>query len=265
MSTIPEDPVSGEQATDYTTAPRRWHAVEPREYGGSQDRARRVLDLAISLPLLVLLTPVLAVIAIVIKIDSPGPVMFCHERVGMNRRRRSSSRDSDRRGQNRGGRPFTFYKFRTMYADAGERFPHLYHYEYTEREKQTLPIKVLMCGQGEHGMDGDPRITRAGRWLRQTSLDELPNIFNVIRGDMHLVGPRPDIASNVRHYKPDHLQKFNVKPGVTGLAQISGRGLLSFDETNVHDCEYVATRSLLLDFKILVKTIPSLIKAHGAF
>ena len=102
---------------------------------------------------------------------------------------------------------------------------------------------------------GDPRITPIGRWLRRTSLDELPNFINVLKGNMHVVGPRPDIAENIRHYPAAHRGKLRVKPGVTGLAQIRGRGKLSLLQTNDYDVEYVRNRSLLLDLKMVMMTI----------
>ena len=108
-------------------------------------------------------------------------------------------------------------------------------------------------------------MTRVGRWLRRTSLDELPNLFNVLKGDIHLVGPRPDIADNIRFYEPHELRKLDVKPGVTGLAQVEGRGLLSFEETNQMDLKYLEARSFWVDARILVRTFVELIKARGAY
>jgi lipopolysaccharide/colanic/teichoic acid biosynthesis glycosyltransferase len=129
-------------------------------------------------------------------------------------------------------------------------------------ELQTLPIKALV---GRKDASGDPRVTRVGRFLRRTSLDELPNFVNVLKGDMHLVGPRPDIEENVRYYAPRHLRKLRVRPGVTGLAQVLGRGHLSFCRTNDLDVHYVEERSLGLDLRILVKTFRVSLKGEGAF
>jgi lipopolysaccharide/colanic/teichoic acid biosynthesis glycosyltransferase len=210
-----------------------------------------------------------------VKLDSPGPALFRQVRTGRNRRRAHQSVVEERRARDLFGKPFTLYKFRTMYSDARERFPDLYRYRYSEIELRTIPIKVLVGSKrGAGGAEDpgaisfqhyqDPRITRVGRWLRMTSLDELPNLLNVLKGDMHLVGPRPDIDSNIRYYHGDDLRILDVKPGVTGLAQIRGRGLLTFEQTNRYDLEYVRTRSLALDVRILLRTIPVLWKREGA-
>jgi lipopolysaccharide/colanic/teichoic acid biosynthesis glycosyltransferase len=236
-----------------------------------------VLDFAVALFVLVLLFPVMVIIAIIIKWESPGPILFRHTRVGINRRRGNAPhRGSERRKTEHVGKPFTLYKFRTMYADARERFPELYAYNYSEEELHTLPIKILVGKKRDpNEFDGpakvnghfadDPRITPFGCWLRKTSLDELPNVINVLKGDMHLVGPRPDIVENIAYYSKAHLKKFDVKPGITGLAQIKGRGMLTFQQTNDCDVEYVNSRSLFLDLKILTKTISAVLKSDGAF
>jgi lipopolysaccharide/colanic/teichoic acid biosynthesis glycosyltransferase len=219
----------------------------------------RLLDVIVASIILIITAPLLVLIALLIRFESPGPALFRHQRVGMNRT------------------PFIFYKFRTMYVDARQRFPELYAYEYSDEELYTLPIKLLVGPRRDPELiEGpieefgskercDPRVTRIGRWLRRTSLDELPNFWNVLKGDMHLVGPRPDIEENVRYYSPRHLQKLVVKPGITGLAQVRGRGNLSFHETNELDVEYVEKQSLALDVWILLKTILVSLKREGAF
>jgi len=239
------------------------------------DRVRRLMDLALSLGALIVFSPLMLAIAIVIKLDSPGPILFRHVRIGRNRRFGTPAEwQRERRRRDSGGPPFVFYKYRTMYADARQRFPELYTYSYTPEELAVLPIKVLVGkkGQVEDFASGprpdlmdDPRATRVGRWLRRTSLDELPNFLNVVRGDMSIVGPRPDIADNVVYYRPNHMTKFSVKPGITGLAQVRGRGFLPFHEINDYDVEYVERRSLWLDLKIMVETAIYVVKRHGAF
>lgn len=225
---------------------------------------QRTLDLAVSMLVLIASLPMILLIGILIKLDSPGPVLFKHTRVGINRRRcgESGYEGAERRRINRFGQPFSLYKFRTMFHDAAVKFPELYTYSYSLEDLATLPIKVLT---GNKQTANDPRITRVGRWLRRTSLDELPNFVSVLKGDMHLVGPRPDITQNIHYYSVSHIKKLEVKPGLTGLAQIRGRGNLSFLQTNECDLEYVQNRSFLLDLKILLKTIAITLKAQGAY
>jgi lipopolysaccharide/colanic/teichoic acid biosynthesis glycosyltransferase len=188
---------------------------------------KRAFDVVLALILLVLMAPVIAVLALVIRIDSRGSPIFTQQRVGKN------------------GRLFRFYKFRTMYVDAAERFPELYAYQYSEAELRTMYFKLPY----------DPRCTRIGRRLRRTSLDELPNLINVLKGDMTFVGPRPEIPQMLPYYEPHQYCKFAVTPGMTGLAQVSGRNILRFVETNAIDVHYVHHRSLWFDTKIFFKTI----------
>jgi lipopolysaccharide/colanic/teichoic acid biosynthesis glycosyltransferase len=197
---------------------------------------KRAVDLLVAPVLIVIALPVLALLMLIVKLDSKGPAIFRQTRVGRN------------------GKPFTFYKFRTMYADARERFPELYAYVYSRSETETMFFKLA----------SDPRCTRVGRRLRRTSLDELPNLLNVIKGDMTLVGPRPEIPEMLRHYLPEQLVKFAVTPGLTGLAQISGRNLLTFQETTTRDIEYVQRRSLRFDLSILVRTPLVVVQMIGA-
>ena len=205
--------------------------------------------------------PILCVLAFVIKLESRGPALFRQTRVGMNRRRirgggsGTGPRGVERRKHDVGGRPFAFYKFRTMYRDARERFPELYRYEYTDGQIESLYFK----------MADDPRLTPFGRWLRSTTLDELPNFINVLTGDMCFVGPRPEIPEMVKYYRGAQRLKFSVKPGVTGLAQVSGRGLLSFEDTVARDLEYVRTRSLSTNLWILIQTLKVTVLRIGAF
>ncbi len=235
--------------------------------------ARRTLDLVGSLLVLVVTAPLMLVIAVMIKRDSPGPVLFRHRRVGIDRRGRvaRAGADGERRKQALYGKPFTLYKFRTMYSDARDRFPALYAYDYAPEELANLPIKALvgrkqaaLTDDGQLEVDHDPRVTPFGRLLRKTSLDELPNFINVLKGDMHLVGPRADIAENIKYYPEHHRAKLAVRPGVTGLAQINGRGRLSFLQTNEYDLEYVRIRSLAVDLRIIAKTILVTLRGDGA-
>jgi lipopolysaccharide/colanic/teichoic acid biosynthesis glycosyltransferase len=156
--------------------------------------------------------------------------------------------EPDRRRHDLCGQPFVLYKFATMYPDARARFPKLYEYSYTREEIHRLRFKV----------PDDPRVPEWAQWLRKTSLDELPNFMNVLRGDMTLVGPRPDIPEMTQYYTAEQRLKLRVKPGITGLAQIMGRGNLTFQQTLAYDLQYVRNRSLLLDLKILYATAVAL-------
>ncbi len=196
----------------------------------------RALDIVGSAALLLATAPAVALLWLVIRIDSKGSPIFRQQRVGHD------------------GKLFTFYKFRTMYLDARERFPELYAYDYDEEQVETLYFKLPY----------DPRCTRVGRWLRRTSLDELPNLYNVLRGDMTLVGPRPESPEMVAHYRDDQLLKFSVKPGLTGLAQVSGRNILRFQETLAHDLAYVDARNTRTDLRILRRTVGAVVLMMGA-
>jgi exopolysaccharide production protein ExoY len=199
--------------------------------------AGRIIDVSIALLTLLVTLPIVAVVAILIRLDTPGPAIFRQTRVG------------------KGDRLFTFYKFGTMYVDARARFPNLYRYEYTPEECRAFRFKTAEA----------PRLTRVGGRLRKTTIDELPNLVNVVKGEMTLVGPRPEIPEMVRYYEPFQRRKFSVKPGVTGLAQVNGRGLLTVQETLRCDLEYVETRSLRTDFQILMRTIKVILLQIGAF
>lgn len=210
------------------------------ERGPQQERptvALRIFECACALGFLVASLPITLLIALLIKIDSPGPALFRQARLGKN------------------ARLFPFVKFRTMYVDARERFPELYAYSYDDDEIRTIMFKVV----------DDPRRTRIGRLLRKSSLDELPNFWNVLTGDMALVGPRPEIPEMLPYYQGEDLLKFTVRPGVTGLAQVSGRGNLTFRETVDLDVAYVKSRSFLGDVDVLLRTVKMVLVSHGAF
>ena len=198
---------------------------------------RRIVDLIVVLGILPFALIGISVIAIVVRLDSPGPAIFKQKRVGQY------------------GKLFTFYKFRTMWLEARERYPEMYAYSYTPEEVQTMRFKEVL----------DPRVTRAGFWLRRLSVDELPNLLNVLRGDMTLVGPRPEIPEMTPYYTREQMAKFAVKPGVTGLAQASGRGLLGFQDTIARDLQYVRNRSLLFDLKIIARTFIVVVLRRGAY
>lgn len=198
--------------------------------------AKRVFDLAIAVPVLLLTLPIIAVLAIKIRLDSPGPAVFRQRRVGRN------------------GEVFTFYKFRTMYTNARELFPEMYDYDFDSSEVNERYYK----------RPGDPRNTRLGAWIRKTSLDELPNLFNVLKGDTSIVGPRPELQEMVQHYRPEQLVKFAVKPGLTCLAASTGRNTLTIDEQIRADVEYATQQSFALDMRIVGQTCRTVVAMIGA-
>lgn len=195
--------------------------------------AKRILDLAISLVLLALISPVLLVVAILIKLTSPGPVFFVQKRLGLNKRH------------------FNVYKFRTMVVDAEERMKEIEH--LNEVSGPVFKIKK------------DPRITSIGRFLRKTSIDELPQLFNVLLGDMSLVGPRPLPLRDYKGFNGDwQRRRFSVRPGITCLWQIRGRSSIPFEKWMELDLQYIDKWSLWLDFEILLRTIPAVLRGSGA-
>jgi lipopolysaccharide/colanic/teichoic acid biosynthesis glycosyltransferase len=225
-----------------TSAPHRTPETLPAAAAIPPPRTRvhpitRLIEVLVASLVLVLTAPVMLVIAVIIKTGTPGPALFRQKRLGRN------------------GEPFDFVKFRTLYHDAKQRFPHLYAYRYNEDELRRLKFKV----------PNDPRVTPQGEWLRRSTLDELPNFWSVLKGDMALVGPRPEIPEMLPYYHGEMLEKLSVRPGITGAAQVSGRGRLGFHETVQLDVQYVRQRSLGLDMKILLKTVRVCLFGDGAF
>ncbi|NEA25674.1 sugar transferase [Actinomadura bangladeshensis] len=207
--------------------------VEHPELDGGRKVFKGLFDRTAAVGALVLLTPLLLVIALLIKVTSAGPVMFRQVRVG------------------RGGREFTVLKFRTMVQDAEARKTELV--QLNENDGVLFKIRE------------DPRITRVGRWLRRYSLDELPQLFNVLRGEMSLVGPRPPLPEEVAQYGGDVYRRLVVKPGLTGLWQVSGRSDLSWEESVRLDLRYVDNWTLALDLQIMWKTWSAVFKGSGAY
>ncbi len=209
--------------------------VGVREVGFGREAllVKRMIDVAGATVCLTLGAPLLALIGLAIRLDSPGPIIFRQTRVGA------------------GGRPFETYKFRSMREGAEEELEQLR--DLNEAEGPIFKIR------------DDPRLTCLGRFLRRTSLDELPQLWNVLRGDMSLVGPRPPLPAEVSHYVEWHKRRLEVRPGVTGLQQVSGRSLLSFDEMVLLDVYYIENWSLWLDLKILLRTIPTVLFGVGAY
>ncbi len=194
---------------------------------------KRAFDIAISATLLAVTLPLFPLIALGIRLDSRGPVFFTQLRAGL------------------GGKPFRMFKFRTMAMDAEERLE-----EVVSLDELNEPMFKLKR---------DPRVTRFGRWLRRLSLDELPQLINVLKGDMSVVGPRPEQLELVERYEPKHLFRLDVKPGVTGPMQVCGRGELTFAERLAVEQDYIEHMTLARDLRILLLTIPVMWRGTGAF
>jgi len=209
---------------------------------------KRMLDFAVSAAGLVLLSPALIVMALLVKTTSPGPVFFRQKRLGLQ------------------GTPFEFLKFRTMIADNDPSI----HKQYVESLiGKNLPAQDGAAAEGGgpvYKLTDDPRVTRVGRFLRKTSLDEIPQFINVLKGEMSLIGPRPPIPYELEHYKPWHRRRImEVKPGITGLWQVRGRSRCDFDEMVRLDLQYIREWSLWLDIKILLQTPWAMISGAGGY
>ena len=193
--------------------------------------AKRILDVALSLTALILAAPILLACAVAIRVESPGPVMFSQKRTG------------------RGGRRFPMWKFRTMVANAEELKAELAHLNILPPPDFKIP--------------NDPRVTKVGKFLRATSLDELPQLFNVLRGDMSIVGPRPT-SFPASSYELWHTQRLDVAPGMTGLWQLEGRNATTFDERLRLDVQYIRHMSLAQDLRLMARTVGAVVRRDGA-
>lgn len=202
-----------------------------------------IFDRVLAFSAIAILSPLLAFIAIGIRLDSPGNPIFHQERVGKH------------------GRSFTIYKFRTMYIKHDDSKYLAFLQKYAQDDINSA---LDENGQDIYELRNDPRVTRFGRLLRKTNLDELPQLFNVLKGEMSFVGPRPDIPFLVAMYSDHHKKSFCVKPGITGLWQICGRKSVPFREKMRLDVEYMKKQSPLLDVKILLLTIRTLLNGQGS-
>jgi exopolysaccharide biosynthesis polyprenyl glycosylphosphotransferase len=207
-----------------------WHVGRPVVY---EAFFKRLLDVVLASLGLLGSLPLWLVVVLAIRLDSPGPAIFVQERVG------------------RHGRRFRFHKFRSMFVDAEQR------------------LADVLAGNEIDGpvfkIRNDPRVTKVGAFLRRTSLDELPQLINVLKGDMSLVGPRPPLPREVEQYRPSDIIRLSVKPGLTCLWQISGRSNVSFDQWMEYDREYIRNMSLWLDLGILVRTVGAVLTMRGAY
>ncbi|WP_439100783.1 sugar transferase [Congregibacter sp.] len=215
--------------------PARSHTGWIRDaHGGAYPIIKRSTDLIVSSLALLMLSPLLIATAIAVKSESSGPVLFSQTRIG------------------RRGRPFQCWKFRSMYIDA-------------EARKAELQAQNEMDGGTTFKMQRDPRITRVGRFIRKASIDELPQLWNVLVGEMTLVGPRPPVPAEVAQYTAADRLRLSVKPGITCIWQVSGRSDIPFDEQVQLDIRYIRERSLWLDIRLLLATVPAVLFARGAY
>jgi exopolysaccharide biosynthesis polyprenyl glycosylphosphotransferase len=217
--------------------------IQPRGYSEVSLVVKRFIDLVVGCIGFLLATPILAVTALLIKLDSPGPIFFRQKRLGRN------------------GRPFTIYKLRTMVDHQDDDIHRQYSKDFIANNR--------IAGKASNGdelfkLENDPRVTRVGKYLRKLSIDELPQLINVIRGAMSLVGPRPPLPYEAELYKDWHNKRLQVKPGITGLWQVTARSTVGFDDMVMLDLYYVEHWSLLFDFQLMLKTIPAAFSGKGA-
>ncbi|NCS48675.1 MAG: sugar transferase [Microcystis aeruginosa G13-05] len=205
-------------------------------------KRKNYLDLVVASFLLLCTLPIMLLIAVAIKLDSPGPILFRQQRVGKH------------------GKPFTLLKFRSMY-DGADSEPHR---RYATRLIRENVRPLIDSPRASLKLTNDTRITRVGRFLRSASLDELPQLINVLRGEMSLVGPRPPLPYEVAVYQERHKPRLNIKPGITGLWQVEGRNLVSFEEMVRMDLQYIKTMNFWLDISILLRTPREMIRGKGA-
>lgn len=237
-------PASGSSSA---TGKRRRLAVGDAVYTPNGAAARTWINFGLAVVALVVLSPLMLLIAVVVKLTSRGPALYTQTRVGLDRRRPGEEGDNHRRALDLGGKPFTIYKFRTMHADA---------------ERQTGAVWASK---------DDARVTQVGRFLRQYRLDELPQLFNVLKGEMNIVGPRPErptIFAELTQNIAEYPQRQRAKPGITGLAQINQHYDECMDDVRKkvqYDLEYIQRQGLLEDFKIMLKTIPVVLLRRGGW
>lgn len=217
---------------------------------------KRIIDIIMALSLLLILSPLIVLISILIVLYSPGPVFFVQDRVGAIRQRHGNHTYWQKRN-------FRCYKFRTMRTDADTSIHKAYMRALIENDQKKMDE---LQGQNTkiRKLIRDPRITRPGKLLRKFSLDELPQLFNVLRGEMSMVGPRPAIPYEVELYKSWYLRRLEAQPGITGLQQVKARSTMDFDEQMRLDVRYVENQSFWLDLKIILKTPLVVISAKGA-
>ena len=225
--------------------PRLYIPADTTRYYSPASRLKRAFDFVVSLGAILVLAPVMILIALIIKRTDPGPVFFVQERLG------------------RDGRPFKFYKFRSMKHNSDDAIHRQFAAMFINGDEEGC--SASNDGEKLFKMKADPRITPIGGWLRKTSLDELPQLFNILRGEMSLVGPRPPIAYEIENYQPWHMERLKAVPGLTGLWQVSGRSNVSFDDMVRLDVNYINDWSFTRDIAIILQTIPVVLRGTGGY
>jgi lipopolysaccharide/colanic/teichoic acid biosynthesis glycosyltransferase len=226
--------------------------THPASSANHHPTMKRCFDVTVASGLLVVLAPLMSLLAVLIKLDSPGPVFFSQERMGSRRR-------TDRKGNASWDiEPFRVLKFRSMVNNADQSVHESHIRAFVsgtlEQENEEQTVKL----------NNDHRITRVGKVIRRSSLDELPQLINVVKGEMSLVGPRPVPVYEVEGYQPRHFERLHASPGITGIWQVEGRGQVPFEEMVRMDIWYVRNTSFWLDLKIIVQTIPAVLRGKGA-
>ncbi len=241
---------------------RPWQAVARAKGRPGYFLAKRCLDFVLALFAIVLLSPVFLVIALLVRLTSRGPAIYRQERVGF------------------GGRRFVMYKFRSMYMESDEGLHRTAYEQFLRGERASGKVDGVVLADGAELLattraasakskrwwnSGDPRVTPLGYLLRRSSLDELPQFFNVLLGDMSLVGPRPPIPYEVGLYQPWHMGRLDTLPGITGLWQVHGRSRVTFEQMVQMDLEYIQKQSFWYDIRLLLLTIPAVLNRKGAY
>jgi exopolysaccharide biosynthesis polyprenyl glycosylphosphotransferase len=224
--------------------PTFWIPVDAGRISGWQGVVKRAIDFLAGLTALALTSPLFLTLAVIIKRSSPGPVFYVQERMGKD------------------GRPFRFFKFRTMRHQSDDAIHRQFAAMFINGDARGCRANK---GAKVYKLTDDPRVTMIGRWLRKTSLDELPQLFNIIRGEMSFVGPRPPIAYETEHYQSWHYERLKVTPGLTGLWQVSGRSNVPFDEMVRLDLHYINNWSLAMDLRIVARTLPVVLQGTGGY
>jgi exopolysaccharide biosynthesis polyprenyl glycosylphosphotransferase len=227
------------------SSPKLFIPADTTRYFGSQALLKRAMDIVVGALMLIVASPLMLVIALLVKRSSPGPVLFRQERLGKD------------------GRPFCFYKFRSMDSNSNDAI----HRQFAA---MFITGDETGCAESNAGdkvfkLKADPRVTNIGAWLRKNSLDELPQLFNILKGEMSLVGPRPPIAYEIENYQPWHMERLKAVPGLTGLWQVSGRSSVSFEEMVRLDVQYINNWSIWWDISILLRTLPVVLWGTGGY